>query len=78
MPVRMDQISTIKDLIDLWPTRKDLAGDLGTSLDRVHKWAASGCIPARYHAGVLRAATHRGFVVTADDLVRLHDQEDAA
>lgn len=74
----MTQISTIRDVLDLWPCRKDLADDLGTTLDRVHKWAKSESIPARYHAGMLRAAERRGFDLCADDLVRLHDRRDAA
>ena len=70
----MDRISSIKYLIALWPAQRDLAGDLGTTLDRVQKWAQKGAIPAPYHASVLRAAQVRGFAVTADDLVRLHDR----
>lgn len=76
----MNSIATIKDLIDLWPARRDLAADIGVSLDRVHKWAQAQSIPARFHRRVLESAAVRGFSVTADDLVRLHDQpnEDAA
>ena len=70
----MEHIPTIKQLIDLWPTRKVLAEDVGASKDRVDKWAQTGSIPAKFHARVIRAAGSRGFAVTADDLVRLHDQ----
>lgn len=69
----MSKLSTIKEVIDLWPTRKVLAEELATTKDRVDKWAQSGSIPARFHAPLLRAAAARDFYVTADDLVRLHD-----
>ena len=69
----MSTLVTIKELIDLWPTRKVVAEELATTKDRVDKWAQSGSIPARFHAPLLRAAHRRGFAVTADDLVRLHD-----
>lgn len=75
----MSDIQTIKDLIDLWPTRAELAADMGTTVDRVHKWAKpGGAVPAWYHADLLRAAAARGFAVTAADLVRLHDKRRAA
>ena len=70
-------IETVKDLIDLWPTRKVLAEDVATTKERVDKWAQTGSIPARFHAAVLRAATVRGFEVTADDIVRMHDRPQA-
>lgn len=78
--VGMEKISTIRDLIDLWPRRADLASDLSAlmaprcvSAERIHKWAATGSIPAGYHAAVITAAVHRGFGVTAETIVRLHD-----
>lgn len=69
----MAEITSIKMLLKCWPTRKALADDIGVSKDRVDKWAQTESIPARYHAGVIRSALGRGFVVSAEDLVRLHD-----
>ena len=74
----MSCIITIKSLIDLWPNRKDLADEISVSVDRVHKWAQTDSIPARFHARILRAAEARGFCVSADDLVRLHDRPEQA
>ncbi len=69
---RMEQISSVRHLIDLWPARKDLALACGVPVARVHKWAEAGSIPARYHFAVLSSAQSCGFPVTADLLVRLH------
>lgn len=88
----MDKISTVADLIGLWPRRADLASDINgvlggrstVSVEVVHKWARNGSIPARFHLAVLSAATARGFDVNADLIVRVHgdlgtnSREDAA
>lgn len=88
----MEKISTVSDLIALWPRRADLASDITqalggrstVSVDVVHKWARSGSIPARFHFALLSAARDRGFEVTAELIVRVHGdvgttgQEDAA
>ena len=69
----MVEISSIRSVIDLWPARRALAEDVGVSESRVHNWAKSGTIPARYHARIVRAAMGRGLEVDAALLVRLHD-----
>jgi hypothetical protein len=71
---RMDKISTVFDLIAHWPRRQDLADDIGISLDRVHKWAKAGSIPAWYHAAIIRAARAREIGLTAEDMVAMHDR----
>lgn len=75
----MDKISTIRDLVNLWPARSALAGDINdiagaalVTLAQVHKWAENQSIPAKYHHFVVVAAGRRGFPVTADLIVRLH------
>lgn len=83
----MDNISSIRGLIDLWPKRSDLASDLtsllgrSVSTDSVHKWAANGGIPAKYQRGVVIAGRERGFPIDAELMLELHhprDAEDAA
>lgn len=75
----MENISSIRDLINLWPTRADLASDIGKACHalkattaQVHKWAETQSIPAKYHQAILFAAGERGFSITADLIVRLH------
>lgn len=72
----MEQISTVRDLIDAWPSRKEFAADIEVSVERVQKWAQLGTIPARFWARIIRHGALRSVAVTADDLVRLHDQGD--
>lgn len=68
----MEQVSTIRDLVALWPSRAAFAEDLGRPIARVHKWITNNAIPAREHLGVIRAAHCRGYPVSAELLVRLH------
>ena len=78
----MDKISRIRDVINLWPTRNDLAKDLmvicaalKVTTAQVHKWAENDSIPAKYHNAVLKAARNRGFAITAEQIVILHDPD---
>lgn len=68
----MEQISNIRALIALWPSRKAFADAIGVPLDRVHKWVTADAIPAKHHLAVLRSASLHGFPVSAEMLVRLH------
>lgn len=68
----MEKTPTVFDLISMWPTRRALSEDIGVSVDRVHKWATAGTIPAKFHLGILEAAQVRGFAITAEQMVRMH------
>ena len=75
----MTEVSSIKDLINLWPARKALADEMTkdcpdhpVSVHQVNKWAEIGSIRAQFHLSLLRCAQARGFPVTAELLVRLH------
>ncbi len=75
----MDEITDIRSLVNLWPTRAALAEDLmrccpslTVSTGQVHKWAEKGSIPNKYHHPLLVSARVRGFEVTADLIVALH------
>lgn len=68
----MKHTNPINTLIKKWPTRADLAADLGVKVDRVHKWAQSGSIPQEFMLSVVNAAKKRGFDLTADDMIKAH------
>lgn len=63
---------SIRDLIAEWPVRRDLADDIGISVDRIHKWVYSESIPARYHKAILEAAQARGICIYPGELSRLN------
>lgn len=75
----MEKISSIRDLVNLWPTRSELAQDLMMTCSslkvttaQVHKWAEKGTIPSKYHHPVLQAGRERGFDLSAELIVALH------
>lgn len=75
----MEQISTIRALVALWPTRQDFADEVGVPLARVHKWITTGAVPAKHHLAIVNAGEARDLPVSADLVVRLHaPQVDAA
>jgi hypothetical protein len=69
----MEQISTIKSLLALWPSRRVIADDTGASLDAVNKWPVQNSIPARFHAALLDSAERNAIPLTAGLLAQLHD-----
>jgi len=76
----MDNLSSIKSVINLWPTRAAFAQDmcsvnraLPVTVHQAHKWAEKGAIPASRHQSVISAAALHGYPVTAELIVRLHD-----
>lgn len=79
---------SVREIIDLWPSRADLAAEISVDGDRVTpaqvaKWAQRGSVPAAYHGRLVRAAARIGSALTAEALDAAHDtfppiQEDAA
>lgn len=81
----MNEISTITELVNLWPRRADMAEDLNglcsaleVSTGQVHGWAKYSSIPSRYHHHVLVAARQRGFDIDANLLIMLHAPRESA
>lgn len=69
----------VKDLIDKWSTRRELADAVGANLAAVHKWAAADRIPTQWQAHVVRAAQARGMhEITGDWMVAHHQRERGA
>jgi hypothetical protein len=69
----MSSKSSIRSLIDEWPSRKALAAEIGANTEAVHKWALSGRIPPRWQAKVISAAQQRGlWHVTAEWMILQH------
>jgi hypothetical protein len=75
----MRDMTSVKDLLDRWPSRAEVAADISAqgdeviSVDRVHKWARSGTIPPRFWARLIASAARREVPLTAEILVSLHD-----
>ena len=60
-------------LLDSWPSRKQLANEIGARTQQVHKWAKFGRIPSQWMLAVLNAAQRRGLAhVTAEWMLKRH------
>lgn len=71
--------ATVRDVIQLWPARRELGEAVGVEVSRVHKWAQANAIPAKFQQSVIDAAQARGFsIVTASLMVALHDARTVA
>lgn len=80
----MEKILSIRDLVNLWPTRAAMADDIRDVLHmvgandvrvttaQVHKWAENGSIPPRYHQAIFAAGRRRGFALSAELIIALH------
>lgn len=69
-------ITDVPSLIAQWPTRQEFAAAVGVPVERVHKWAKNGSIPAWNQAAVLRACEGRGVEISPRELIEMHAKRD--
>ena len=75
----MKQVNPIEQVIRHWPSRQAFADDMGVSVDLVHKWAASGRVPAPHQSAFRDTAQSKGLHhVTGDWLVDVHAKQSGA
>lgn len=75
----MSKKRTVREIINLWPSRAALAGDVNSvagvkvaSTSQVHRWADVQSIPAKYHHWIVLAAGRRSLDVDAAALALAH------
>jgi len=78
----MEKPKNIDELVYAWPKPRStsLASDLSTEASpvtrqKVERWIRVGSIPAKYFGRLIKAAKSRDIILTADDLVKIHDKE---
>ena len=59
------------ELISLWPSLRDMAGDLGANLHTVRKWDQRERIPATWWPTILGTSIARVNGVTPEDLIEI-------
>ena len=55
----MKQTHPISRILQLWPSRQDLAADMGLPLIVIHRWHQREGIPPKYDLQLLEAASRR-------------------
>lgn len=63
--------SDVNTLLDLWPSRLELARDLGVPSVTVRMWAWRGSIPAEHDVAIVNSARMRNLPVTFELLALL-------
>lgn len=71
----MADIRTFRDVIDLWPSKKDLASEIGVTLAVVTKWWQRYSIPAERWSAILSTSVARDAGLTSDKLTELAARE---
>lgn len=71
-------MKTYRDILELWPSRQELADDLGEKLATVHKWHTRNSVPADKWQSLLTAARKRRYPLRPEMLIRLADGTSAA
>lgn len=71
-------MTNVADLLNAAGDKSELARECKVAPIAVYRWATSGSIPAKHHAGVLRVAKRNGAdlngePITAEMLVGIHD-----
>ena len=65
------------DVIDLWPSARALAEDIGEKTASVHKWRQRDSIPAGKWLAVVDAAERRGHDLTLSSLAHIASKQSA-
>jgi hypothetical protein len=60
---------TAQDIIDRWPSRAEMAKDVGRPVIVVHRWWQRSSIPAKYDTRLLDAASARNIPLNWRELM---------
>lgn len=61
-------IRTHRDIIDLWPTQRELAHEIGAPYENVRKWRQRSRIPPSAWIDIVQAAGARGLDLSVEEL----------
>lgn len=72
------QPSSFREVVSLWPSRQELASELGVHPEAVRKWSERNSIPAEWWLPILRTPRAEGAGLTADAFAGFVARESAA
>lgn len=61
---------TAREILDMWPTRAEVAREIGEAPVTVRAWGNRNSIPGYVDVALVNAAGRRGFVLTFEMLAR--------
>ena len=71
----MSDLSTFRDVIELWPSREAMAADIGAGASAVSKWWQRDGIPAEWWSAILATGIANDNRVTAGVLTAIAARE---
>lgn len=69
----MQQTHPILTILSLWPSRQELADDMGLPLFAIHRWHQRESIPPEYDLRLLDAAANRNIPLLWRDLMKARE-----
>ncbi len=63
-------MKTARDILDLWPTRAELAREINEAPVTVRQWGRNNSIPGKADVALVTSAMGRGIALTYEDLAR--------
>ena len=67
-------MDTFKDIIDAWPSRKELAKDCEVKVDIINKWYERDAIPAHKDVHLVECAPGHGIDLSFEKLARMRSR----
>ncbi len=67
----VEQITSFRELIDLWDSREAMASDIGAKVPTVTKWSQRDSVPAEWWSPILATGVAIEAGVTAETFVAL-------
>ena len=75
--IGMADLTSFREIIELWSSREAMASDLAVRASTVSKWWQRGSIPAERWSAVLETNVAKSSGLTADTLTALAAREEA-
>ena len=67
----MSDITSHKQVIDLWPNQATFAREIGHEYHKINKWYIRNMIPPQYWVAVVNAAHEHDFPITYKSLAEM-------
>lgn len=74
----MSGMDSFRDVIDKWPSRDEMADDLGEKVGTIHKWYARDRIPSEKWSALVEAGKKRRIKITIQQFAAISSRRGRA
>lgn len=68
-------MSKVREILERWGRRKEIAEDLDAPYTTVSSWFDAGSVPAHRHVDLVESARKRGIALTHEELAQAHHDD---